>query len=163
MNLEINIKVPLGGADVSVARPVEQTVPEPLQYVPTDAFPPALDPGRSLPWGEPERSMWNGKEAAEFEAEPPSLDALGLASEPRPDARPPSLQELGGSSAFAGVNGGVPPGLDGVDLLAAALAVVEEPPPPPELELEEQAASALHAPPLPDELILQTRPLKGKG
>lgn len=167
MNLEINIKVPLGGADVSVAQSgaagaavaAAQPSPEPAQVIPPDAFPPALDPARALPWGEPQRQAPNGEEAMSSSA-PPSLADMGVTFEPRPDVGPPSLLELGTQAGFAPANGGVPPGLEGLDLPAAAVTGLE-PPPPPELELEAQAESARHVPPLPDELIKQAAPNKG--
>lgn len=164
MNLEINIKVPLGAAGVSVAQstgsaqPAVQPTPEPAYAVPPDAFPPAFDPARALPWGEPQRQAPNepnGDYGPPLAAAPPSLADMGVGVEPRPDLGPPSLQELGASVGIAPGNGGVPPGLEGLDLPGATLGALE-PPPPPELQLEEQAALERHMPPLPDELMRQT-------
>jgi hypothetical protein len=182
MNLEINIKVPLGAAGVSVAQPTvtteatpaqATTAPAPAASAPSgasaalpDAFPPSLDPARSIPWGEPQRTAPHGELEVSGDVGPPSLSELGVSFDPPSNFGPPSLPELLGSAGRApgngGLtpgNGGVPPGLEAVDLPTVALAGIEAP--PPELELEAQATSELHMPPLPEDLMRQMRANKG--
>ncbi|HZD04422.1 MAG TPA: hypothetical protein VE173_05880, partial [Longimicrobiales bacterium] len=126
MNLEINIKVPLGSPEVSITRPLSEAdlaaEPQPPPPpVPEDFLPPS----RVLPFEETgtgegrittsfsAQGNGSGETVAEVEA-PPSLEELGIELEPPGFMEPPSLEALGMMGGAAEATP-VPPGLEGME------------------------------------------------
>lgn len=143
MDLEINIKVPLG-AGVSVtqnAQPASEAdfAPPPIsELVPSETSAPAVAP-------------------------PPSLEELGLAPEPRTDAdsvmAPPSLRELGLDEAAAPAEEAEPPPLEmleGIGAVGSDEAML--PPSLEELEIGETAVPEDLAPPSLEALGMAATP-----